>query len=117
MLGHLQPIQVVQKELRHSFDDDRVVAVVERLLSLKGELLVDQLGREQVVSYEDILSEDFFDLIFVCIHNPELLEGLQTRLAAYSQWQLRHTRADLVFTQETWNFNSSLAASARPRSL
>lgn len=46
MLGHLQPIQVVQKELRHSFDDDRVVAVVERLLSLKGELLVDQLGWE-----------------------------------------------------------------------
>jgi len=46
MLGHLQPIQVVQKELRNSFDDDRVVAVVERLLGLQGELLVDQLGGE-----------------------------------------------------------------------
>jgi hypothetical protein len=44
MLGHLQPIQVVQKELRHSLNDDCVVAVVERLLSLNGKLLIDQFG-------------------------------------------------------------------------
>jgi len=35
MLGHLQPIQVVQKEFRHSLDDYCVVAVVERLLGFQ----------------------------------------------------------------------------------
>jgi hypothetical protein len=62
------------------------------------------------------LSEDFFDLIFVCIHDSELLEGLQTRLAADSQRQLRHTCADLVFT-EGRGFNSRRATAADPRPL
>ena len=46
MLGHLQPIQVVQKKLWHSLDDYGVVAIVQRLWRFEGELLVNVLGRE-----------------------------------------------------------------------
>jgi hypothetical protein len=52
----------------------------------------------------------------VCIHDSELLEGLKTRLAADSQRQLRHTCADLVFT-ESRGFNSRRATAADPRPL
>ena len=74
MLLHFHTIKVVKKELGDLLDDDSVVPIEERLRGIKRQLLVDQLSREQIVTNEDVLHEDFLKLLFVSVHDPELLE-------------------------------------------
>lgn len=88
MLRHAEMIEIVKQELRHMLDDDRVVSVVERLLRLKRNPLVVRLSREQVVSHEYVLKEDFSQLLAMCIHDLELLEGFESALVSNTERQL-----------------------------
>lgn len=105
MLLHLHTVEVVQKELRNAFNDDRVVPVEKRLRSVERELLLDVFGREQVVANEDVLHEYFLKLVFVSVHDAELLEGLKVATVAstasagsFTKGHHRHIAAKLVLS-------------------
>ena len=85
MLGHALMVEIVEQKLRDVLNDDSVVAVVEGFLGLEGDWLVDQLRREEVVAHEHVLHEDLLQLLFVRIHDLELLEGFESGLAADTQ--------------------------------
>lgn len=78
MVLHLHRVKVVKEKLRDALDNDGVVPVEERLGGFNGRLTFQVIGREQIVANEHIPREDALDLFFLGVHDPELLEGLES---------------------------------------
>jgi len=81
MILHLHRVKVVEEELRDALDNDGVEPVEKRLGGLNSRLTLNVIGREQVVTNEHVSGKDALKLLFLGVHDPELLEGLQTARA------------------------------------
>jgi hypothetical protein len=84
MIFHLHGVQVIEKKLCYALDDNRVVPVEEGLLGVYRSRPFDIFGREQVIADKDVALKDAFKLVFVIVHNTELLERLQNAAATAS---------------------------------
>jgi hypothetical protein len=78
MIFHLHRVKVVEEKLRDSFYNDGVEPIEERLLGLDGRFTLKIIGREQIVTNEHVPGEYAFELLFLGVHDPELLESLET---------------------------------------
>ena len=85
MILHLHRVQVIEEKLCHTLNDNRVVPVKEGLLGVYRSRPFYIFCREQVIADKDIALKDAFKLIFVIVHNTELLERLQNAAAAASR--------------------------------
>jgi hypothetical protein len=85
MILHLHRAQVIEEKLCHTLNDNRVVPVEEGLLGVYRSRPFDIFGREQVIADKDVALKDAFKLIFVIVHNTELLERLQNAAATASR--------------------------------
>ena len=77
MILHLHRAKVVEEEICDSFYNDGIEPIVERLLELNESFALNVVGREQVVADEHVPREDGLKLVFLSVHDPELLEGLK----------------------------------------
>lgn len=78
MIFHLHRVEVVEEKLRDSFDNDGVVPIEERLRGFYGRFSINVIGREQIVTNEHVPREDALELLFLGVHDPELLESLES---------------------------------------
>jgi hypothetical protein len=76
MVFHLHRVEIVEKEIGYTLNNDGVEAIEERFLRVDSGLSLKVIGREQVVSNENVLGENSLKLVLVGIHDPKLLEGL-----------------------------------------
>ena len=60
MIFHLHRVQVIEQELRHSLDYDRVVSVEKGFLRVNRRYALDVVSGEQVVTHEHISGKDAF---------------------------------------------------------
>jgi hypothetical protein len=85
MILHLHRAQVIEEELCNTLNDNRVVPVEEGLLGVYRSRPFYIFGREQVIADKDVALKDAFKLIFVIVHDTELLERLQNAAATASR--------------------------------
>ena len=98
MILHLHRAQVIEEKFCHTLNDNRVVPVEEGLLGVYRSRPFYIFCREQVIADKDIALKDAFKLIFVIVHNTELLERLQNAAASACRLDrhIGHTSVELV---------------------
>ena len=77
MILHLHRVKIVEEKLRDALDNDGVVPIEEGLDRVDGGQPLNVIGREQIVTNEDVPREDELQLLFLGVHDPEFLERLE----------------------------------------